>query len=137
RNGQGGELRFSVENTGAARSQVEQNSVIAGWKELGIQVEQIILPNNLVRTEEERSIIPGFNIQGGNWEELLDARVSCRQIPAPNNGWRGRNNQGWCDQTAQGYIDRLQVTIAPDQRLQMTRELIQITMTALPNMPIY
>src|SRR5262249_18032030 len=40
RNAQGQEMRFLVQSTAMARSQRELNSAVAGWKELGIQVDE-------------------------------------------------------------------------------------------------
>jgi peptide/nickel transport system substrate-binding protein len=135
RDAQGQPMRFTVRNTVAGRSEKEQNSAVAGWKQLGIQLEQLIEPST--GDEQERARHTGVDIVGGAWEEWLDARVSCRSIPAAGNGWRGRNSAGWCYQPAQDLIDQLQVTIPPDQRLQQLRGLVQVLSTQLPNLPIY
>lgn len=137
RNAQGQELRFRVTATAVSRAEREVNSAIAGWRELGIQVDQVFDPPSIVVSDEERVKRPGFGIIGGVADEFFDARLNCDTVPTPSNQYRGRNSGSWCNREAQTFIDQLRVTIPQDQRVQLQRGLIGIATTALPVMPIY
>jgi ABC-type transport system substrate-binding protein len=63
--------------------------------------------------------------------------VSCRTVPNASNRFRGRNTSGWCNQQAQAAIDRLQITIPENERIQAIRELVQVEMTDIAMMPLY
>jgi peptide/nickel transport system substrate-binding protein len=134
RNAAGEPFRFQMRGTPSARADGEQNSTIAGWKLIGIQVDQLV---RRTENDEERIQYPGMEIGGGSYEEFFDARVSCRTIPNAANRFRGRNSSGYCSQPAQSAIDRLQITIPEPERIVLIRELIQVQMTDVAMLPLY
>jgi ABC-type transport system substrate-binding protein len=137
RNAQGQEFRVRVTATAFTRTEREVNSAVAGWKELGIQMDLVFDPASMTISDEERVMRPGFGIIGGIADEFLDTRLSCETIPTPRNQFRGRNSGSWCNQDAQSYLDRLRVTIPYSERIQLIRGLVGVATTALPVMPIY
>jgi peptide/nickel transport system substrate-binding protein len=137
RNAQGEQLRFEVRSVASARTEKEQNTAIIGWKLLGIEVDQLIRPASAVADEETRATYPGIELAGGSYDELFDLRLSCTNIPAASNGWRGRNSSGWCNQEAEGFIQGLQVTIPESERVQLMRGLVRVAMTEVAVMPMY
>jgi ABC-type transport system substrate-binding protein len=104
---------------------------------LGIEVDQLIRPASAVADEETRATYPGIELAGGSYDELFDLRLSCTNIPAASNGWRGRNSSGWCNQEAEGFIQGLQVTIPESERVQLMRGLVRVAMTEVAVMPMY
>ncbi|MEA2640252.1 MAG: peptide/nickel transport system substrate-binding protein, partial [Chloroflexota bacterium] len=137
RNAQGQEFRFLVASTAMARSQREVNSAVAGWKELGIQVDEQFDPPSLTVSDEDRVKRPGFGVPGGRADEFLTDRLSCDTVPTPATGFRGRNSGSWCNAEAQTLIDGLRTTIKPDERMQILRGLLGVIGRELPIMPMY
>jgi len=137
RNSSGQELRLEARSVASARTERESNTAVSGWKQLGIQVDQFVRPAAAVADEEERSKYPGVELAGGSYDELFDLRLSCKNIPSASNGWRGRNSAAWCNQEADTYIDRLQITIPQSERIQLMRGLVSVAMTEIALMPMY
>jgi peptide/nickel transport system substrate-binding protein len=137
RNAQGQEFRFLVQGTAMARAEREMNSAVAGWKQLGIQLDQQIDPPTLTISDEDRAKRPGVGIPGGRADEFLTDRLSCDTVPTAATSWRGRNSGGWCNQEAQTFIDGLRSTVEPNQRIQQLRGLLGVLGRELPIMPMY
>ena len=137
RNPQGQAFGFRVTATAVQRAEREVNSAVAGWKDLGIQVEQVFDPPSITISDEERVKRQGVGIIGGMADEFLGDRLSCETMPTPANSYRGRNSGSWCNPEAQTFIDQLRVTIPREERIQLQRGLISVTTTALPVLPIY
>ena len=104
---------------------------------MGIQMNYRIRATIEAGNEELRSKILAMEVTGGNFDDFLNLRLSCNSIPNPTNSWRGRNSMGWCHPETQGLLDRLQLTIAPAERAQITRSFVQIVMTEMAIMPLY
>jgi peptide/nickel transport system substrate-binding protein len=137
RNTQGQAFGLRVTATAVQRAEREVNSAVAGWKELGVQVEQVFDPPSIVISDEERVRRPGVGMIGGMADEFLGDRLSCETMPTPANSYRGRNSGSWCNREAQVLIDALRVTIPRGERIQHMRGLLSVASTALPVMPIY
>ena len=137
RNPQGQEFRFTVHANAQGRAEREINTSVAGWKTLGIQVDEQLDPVTITVSDEERVKRAGFSLIGGDAQEYFGDRISCQTMPTPANQYRGRNSGSWCNQEAQGIIDALNVTIPLDQRTQLTRNLLGVVLTQLPIMPLY
>lgn len=137
RNAQGQELRFRIQATAVARAEREVNTAIAGWKTLGIQVDEAFDPPSITVSDEERVKRQGFSIIGGAAEEFLGDRLSCETMPSPANQFRGRNSGSWCNREAQSFIDQLRVTIPQSERIELQRGLLRVVLTELPIMPLY
>jgi len=137
RNQQAQEFRFTVHANAQGRAEREINTAVAGWKTLGIQVDQQLDQVSITISDEERVKRAGFSLIGGDSQEYFGDRISCETMPTPANQYRGRNSGSWCNQEAQSFIDSLRVTIPQDQRTQLTQGLIGVVMTQLPMMPLY
>ncbi|HEY3116891.1 MAG TPA: peptide ABC transporter substrate-binding protein [Chloroflexota bacterium] len=137
RNADGREFRFKVWNTAEARAEREMNSAIAGWKQMGIQIEEVLVPATLIVSDEDRLHRDGISIIGGIADEFLADRLSCDTIPTAANTFRGRNSGAWCSPQAQTFIDQLRVTIPQNQRIELQRGLLGVIGTELPIMPLY
>jgi peptide/nickel transport system substrate-binding protein len=136
RNAQGEEFKLAIAGGQSARIDREMNAMAIGWKELGIQ--PIFAPFSQSQVAHEfRWDYPGIEIGGTTLDDVYTTRRSCNSIPSAANNWRGNNRSGFCSQELEAMIDRLAVTIEPDPRLQLQREIVRYVMTDASVFPMY
>jgi peptide/nickel transport system substrate-binding protein len=135
RNGTAFAVQVQTSEGGHAERELE--SFVAGWRQLGIQVEPRILSAAALRDLQARFSYPSLEISAGRAEDYWKDRLHSRAMAGPSNRWTGANSSGYSSTQVDGLLDRLAVTIPRSERIALTRELVREVMTEMSVMPIY
>jgi peptide/nickel transport system substrate-binding protein len=130
-------LEIIVQAGAAARAEVEQNTTVDGWKQLGVKVEQRIQSAAAQGDDEARAKFPGIEVTANPYTAFFDARVHSRFFPTQANRWQGSNRSSYGNPSVDALSDKLASTIAKPERTQVIRDLLREYMTDLGIMPLY
>jgi peptide/nickel transport system substrate-binding protein len=132
---------FRTSVSGPERTDVQkQQSVIApSWKALGVDAEIDIIPANLFTDRSVQATRPTGVLLGriADTRYYYDKALTTKEISAKENNWSGRNTGGYSNPTVDSLMDRLGQTIDPQQRVSLTRELVQVAMQDISLMPFF
>lgn len=130
--------RFEVEINGGATAYIEreQNIVAAGWKAAGAQVTFFNLPPALANVLENRVTRPGAGIYAIG-EARFPLAPHSKNIGTERNRWSGSNYGAYSNPIVDALIDRLEITIAPGERVNVLRDLLTIMMGDVVIWPMY
>ena len=137
RNAQGRAFQTSIQVTSQGRAEKELNSISDGWKQLGVQVEQKILPASITRDREAWTSFPGFDIRATSGQAFYLNRLHSSTSVTPQNRFTGSNAASYQNPEVDRLYDRLVVTIPRPERVNLTRDLARAVMTDIGFMPLY
>jgi len=137
RNAAGAPLSFQFWATLNARSGKEMPIIADGWRQLGMQVEERLQPAAIVRDPETWHRFPGMEIIAQLATSFWKDRIDSREMAGPQNRWNGSNFGGYSNAVVDQLLDRLSVTIPRAERVALTRQLVNETMTDVAVMPLY
>jgi peptide/nickel transport system substrate-binding protein len=131
--------RFEILLHGSAstRTEREQHIIADGWKAIGAQVNLYIIPAALANDREYRSTLTGAGLIGVGYDAFYTDRLHSSFITSPANRWNGANRGGYNNPRVDAILDRLVVTIAPDRRLELHKELLREQLGDVATMPLY
>ena len=85
-------------------------------------------------SNEFRSTRTAAGIRGHSPESL--GFLQGRNIASAQNRWVGANNSGYANPRVEGLVDRLEVTMARAERVEVQRELIREVMGEVAHWPL-
>lgn len=132
--------RFAIDVYGSQgfRTDKEEPIIADGWKAVGAQVGMFSIPSALGGDREYRSKLPGVNLSGGvGFDDFTSDRLHSKFISSEATRWNGGNRGGYSNPAVDALLDRLVVTVAPDERLRLHRELLREQMADIGLMPLY
>jgi peptide/nickel transport system substrate-binding protein len=106
------------------------------WKDIGADVRVWAIPQARA-TERELNASQTFAKVNGSYLDALWDRLDGRLVAAASNRWTGRNLSGWSNPRYDEILDRLAVTIDPQEHLALRREQNQIVIGDLARYPLY
>lgn len=130
--------RFDVEVWGKPRYAEKPLLVIAdGWKAIGAQATIHVIPTARNNDREYEVTYPGaiFTNPGGSFHE--NYRLHGSYIASAENRWTGLNQPGYANPAFDAILDRLQMTLDRQQRINLHRQLIQEGLGDVAVMPLY
>jgi peptide/nickel transport system substrate-binding protein len=133
---QSGRFETALWNTPGGGN-VKENTIVADQlRSFGLTTEQYIVPASRLDDSEHRASFPGLSLTALTATlDFENARLRYRgptrtaPLGSPRNGYENPE--------AIAIIDRLQITIAANQRTQLQRKIMQIAMQDLPLLPMY
>ncbi len=108
--------------------------VIRGsWRQIGAETTLVIMTPQLTGDAAYRAAFPGWDISLLTW---TNHETNLRSTaPRPGAAWdNGGGRLGYVNPRLDGLIDRLNVTIAPDERDRVHAEVLREQMTDLPRL---
>jgi len=130
--------RLEIQITGDSAERERLALVVADdWRQVGAVGVPSTLPRALARDREAISTQPGVLISSGNYDFLIRNRLHTREMTSAENRWTGANRSGYSNPRVDGILDRLVVTVAPRERLDLHKELLRDQMGDVPLMPLY
>lgn len=107
------------------------------YKRIGVNVSHTVTTPQLQRDREFRSIRPGMELTSNGWDSLETRKFHTREIGTAANRYTGTNKGAYRNPEMDDLIDRLTTTIPADERTGIIAQMLRITLTDLPFMPIY
>jgi len=113
------------------------SAVASQWRDVGAQVNEIVIPPARANDREYGSTYAGGLISAGSLDTLLSGRASTREMRSAANRWTGRNRSGYSNPQVDDLVDRTAVTINPEERTAMLAALVQAQMGDVVVMPLF
>lgn len=132
-----GRLAFGLTTTPSSQNETELSILGAGWRQVGLQVNESVVPTAQAQDGQVRSNFPGlFTISVPLGEETL-ASINTAGIARPENRWTGRNRGGWSNPEFDRISDMFRTTLDQQQRVQLIAQMVRIFSDDLPVLPLY
>jgi peptide/nickel transport system substrate-binding protein len=106
------------------------------WKAIGADVHVWAIPQARA-TERELNASQTFAKVNGSYLDALFDRLDGRLVASAANRWTGRNLSGWANPRYDEILDRLNVSIDPQEQFALRRERMLIVMGDLARFPLY
>jgi peptide/nickel transport system substrate-binding protein len=130
--------RFETELRVAQAEEQKLMSVVASqWKDVGAQVEEIVVPPARANDREYGSLYGGGLFSTGSLDILLSGRAHTRELRSAANRWTGRNRSGYSNPQLDALVDRAAVTITPAERTAVLGQLVQAYIGDVVEMPLF
>ena len=124
--------RYSTALWSTQGSDEEVGAIADYWRQLGLAVDEAIIPAAFTRDNQYRASFPGWETTANSDDTVL----SRLETPAgPSTQWAGTNRSGWDDPAGRALLDAYRQAITPDAAVQATKALSQYVSTELPFMP--
>jgi peptide/nickel transport system substrate-binding protein len=104
------------------------------WRQLGLEVEEFLIPVALTRDPEARATFPGWQTTSRYADGIF--RLFEESPAGPENRWTG-NGAGYEDLRAKRLVEIYRQSIAEPDQLQAIRQLTQFAADELPFLPLY
>ena len=135
--------KLSVQVYTTTRSEIQPRIVLAVadfWKQLGVDVDPVMIPPQRINDREYRAQFPAFEIlSGANSIRSEDIRrMSSSSIPLPENHFTATgNNSRWSNPENDALVQRYMTTIPYAERMQVLADLLHLRTDQLPVMGLF
>jgi peptide/nickel transport system substrate-binding protein len=116
----------------------EQAVITAGWRGIGINVDQLMRTPAEARENRLISTFPGFSASAMPLRfQNTTQRFHTSACPGDANRWVGPNHGCYQNGEQDAIIDALQITIDPVEQRRLLQALVRWHTEQLPAMPLY
>jgi peptide/nickel transport system substrate-binding protein len=132
--------RLAVEIRATALSDIQPKTlaVIAdNWRAIGLDVDEVVVPTQLVRDREYRNTRPGFEVLQVSNEADSFQHFHSSGIPTAQNTYLGMNRSRYASPELDALIDSYFRTVPRPERMAVLREVVRHTSEQLPFLGIF
>jgi ABC-type transport system substrate-binding protein len=104
------------------------------WKEVGVQLEPVVIPRQLSSDRQVRSEFATFDFTR---QPSDPTRYHSRQAPLAENNYRGNNRGRYMNADYDAMIERFEVTIPRAERMQILGDMVHHMTDQLVTMGIF
>jgi peptide/nickel transport system substrate-binding protein len=133
----GDRFEITLHGSQSTRTEREQGIIADGWKTTGAQIQTSIIPAALNNDREYRSLLSGAQLIGVGYDAFYTDRLHSKFITSAANRWNGTNRGGYNNPRVDAILDKLVVTIAPSERLDLHKDLLREQLGDVAVMPLY
>ena len=138
RDAAGARLTVEIRATALSDIQPKTLAVIAdSWRTLGLGVDEVVIPAQLVRDREYRNSRPGFEVLQVSNEADTFQYFHSAQIPTAQNNYLGTNRSRYASAELDALIDTYFRTIPRAERIGILREVVRHTSEQLPFLGVF
>ena len=131
--------RFSpeVRNTDSAQNVAEMSIVAAGWRQLGIDAQEMVLP--AAQAQDSRTRATYRSLQGTQVaaDESVARIHTLANMPTPENRWQGSNRSFWTATEYESLYAAFNGSLLTTERSQHLARMMQLLSDELPALPLY
>ena len=136
RDASGKELRVENRATSGDINPKTMFAVADMLQQGGIGVDAVVIPEQMISNNEYRSNFPAFTTNGGGASEIVE-RYHSKQARTAENRYAGSNRSRYMDPALDAIIERYQVTIPVEPRLDLARQVVRHITENLVIMPLF
>jgi peptide/nickel transport system substrate-binding protein len=127
----GRKFRTQISNTSGQA--IESQVVGDYWRQIGLEIEEIVIPAALSSDREYRATYPGWEGSSGGYGDQI-SRFTGPAATAPR--WSG-NRGGYDDPTANALYARYTSSVSERDQFQAMRAINDFFVENIPNLPLY
>jgi len=118
--------KLMVESRTNAGDDLKEKMLFASadyWQRIGVGVNLVVTPRQLASDREYRATNPGFDLVRQPFDPL---RFYSREVPLPENRWRGKNRTRYQNPELDSLVDRYFTTIPQQERVQVLGQMVRL-----------
>jgi peptide/nickel transport system substrate-binding protein len=132
-----GRFNFEIRVNQAAQYEREMSILAAGWRDVGFEVRESVLPLAQQADGQARSSFPSLASVSSPLGENTLSSYTVAAIPRSENRWNGINRGGWSHPEFQRLADTFAVTLEPDQRTRLVVQMARLFSEETPLISLY
>jgi peptide/nickel transport system substrate-binding protein len=133
----GGRLAFDLLTGATAQNEAEMAVIAAGWRQVGFDIREAVMPAAQAQDGMARSMFPGLSIISIPLGEDTLAAAGTAGISTPENRWTGRNRGSWSNAEFDRFADAFTRTLDQQQRVEAVAGMARVFTQELPNISMY
>jgi len=106
------------------------------WRKIGLQVDELIIPQARARDLQFRASYPNWEYSTGGWADQVLGRVAAPAASAANR-WSGSNRGGYEDPQLQALIDVYRASPSIQEQRREMQAISDYFVDQLPFLPLY
>jgi ABC-type transport system substrate-binding protein len=137
RDASGQQLRLEIRATQGEINPKTMFAVADFLQRLGVAIDPVIIPLQLVSDQQYRATFPGLIVNGGGGDadELEQSHSSRARLPETN--YTGGNRSRYMNAEMDALIDRYVTTIPFEERMEAARQITRHVTENLPTLPLF
>ena len=104
---------------------------------VGIAIDPVIIPVQLVGDQPYRSSFPGLIVNGGPADAANIEDFHSREARIAENNYAGSNRARYVNPEMDTLVERYQTTIAFEPRMEVARQIVRMQTDQLPVVPLF
>ena len=106
------------------------------YKKVGVSIIQTIKTPQQMTDREYTSLYPGMRAPANSFQGYETTLFNSKLIASTANRFNGQNRNGYVNPEMDTLLDRLAITIPPDERARLQADIARIGTTDLPVLPL-
>jgi peptide/nickel transport system substrate-binding protein len=137
RDAAGQQLRTEIRATQSEINPKTMSAVAEYLQRVGIGIDQVIIPVQLVNDQQYRATFPGLIVNGGGGAAGELENFHSSKVRMAETNYAGSNRAGYRNPQLDSLIDRYLTTIPMEPRMELAREITQHVTENLPQLPLF
>ncbi|MBM2809790.1 MAG: hypothetical protein HW416_549 [Chloroflexi bacterium] len=138
RDGANQRLAIEVRSDPGETEQKSSLAVADAWRQLGVDVDTVVIPTQRARDLEYLFTYPAFQLRGHSSRIRSGfLNYSSKESPLPENRWAGGNRGRYSNPELDVAIDRYFVTIPRTERTQVLQTAVRIISDQIPVLTLF
>jgi peptide/nickel transport system substrate-binding protein len=137
RDAAGQQLRLEIRTTQGEINPKTLAAVADYLERVGIAMDQVIIPLQLVSDQKYRATFPGLIVNGGGADASNLEDFHSSQARLPENNYSGQNRARYTTPEMDSLIERYQTTIPFEPRMEIARQITRQVTENLPVLPLF
>jgi peptide/nickel transport system substrate-binding protein len=121
-----GRFAFELTTFQSPQNENEMHIVAAGWRQIGIDVAEIVWPANLSSDAQMRNVHPSLSATGGQSGEIRLTEHTTATVPSAQNRWQGTNRGGWTNPEFDRIAEQFNVTLDRRERGALLGQMARV-----------
>jgi peptide/nickel transport system substrate-binding protein len=131
-----GPLTAELKTNAAADQEAEMTVLASGWRQLGFDIRDSVLPVALARDNQVRASFPGMFAFSSGVSGAVFNQTSAR-IPRPENRWLGGNRGGWSNPEYDRLAEAYGTTLDREERSRLLVDISRLYADEFPTIPLF
>ncbi|HEY3116398.1 MAG TPA: ABC transporter substrate-binding protein, partial [Chloroflexota bacterium] len=132
-----GRLSMGLLTGATAQNESEMAVVAAGWRQVGFEINEAVMPAAQAQDGYARTIFPGLSIISIPLGDEVLSQQGTSGISREENRWTGRNRGSWSNPEFDRFADAFNKTLDSQQRVQAVAQMVRIFSEDVPNISMY
>ena len=122
----GGRLTVELKTNAASDNEAEMSIMAAGWRQIGLDIQEAVLPAAQAQDNEVRSTFRGMYSNNTPPGEPGIVNHTTSRIPRADTRWNGSNRGGWSNPEYDRLADAFAMTLDRGERNRQVAEMVRI-----------
>lgn len=124
--GPDGRFTTELKTNAASDNEAEMATLAAGWRQMGFDVKEAVLPAALAQDNEARATYSGLYSFNTGLGESAAVGYTTSRIARVENRWQGGNRAGWSNSQYDRLVDTFNTSLDRSERTRLLVDMARI-----------